>query len=34
MIEQQITGDSWDANPWVWVLELRRINSKEIEHAQ
>ena len=24
---------SWAANPWVWVLEFCRINSKEIEHA-
>lgn len=26
-------SESWLANPWVWVLEFCRINSKEIEHA-
>ena len=25
MIEQQITGDSWAANPWVWVIDFKRI---------
>ena len=24
MIEQQITGGSWEANPWVWCVSFRR----------
>ena len=27
MIEQQITGGNWDANPWVWAIDFKVLST-------